>query len=123
MGDGVGIVPSSGTVVAPVSGELVVAMDTGHAYGVRTDEGVEVLVHIGLDTVNMSGAGFVPKAAKGDRVNAGDVLAIADLSAIEAAGYSTTTVLVVTSTPAHRGVTVTAGSEIDAAQPVLTVTI
>lgn len=122
MGEGVGIVPASGTVVAPVSGELVVAMDTGHAYGVRTDEGVEALVHIGIDTVNMSGAGFLPKAAKGDRVNAGDVLAIADLEAIQAAGYATTTVLVVTSTPAHRGVTVTAGSEIDAAQPVLTVT-
>ncbi|MDO4716980.1 MAG: beta-glucoside-specific PTS transporter subunit IIABC [Propionibacteriaceae bacterium] len=123
MGDGVGIVPSSGTVVAPVSGELVVVMDTGHAYGLRTDEGVEVLVHVGIDTVSLKGAGFVPKAAKGDRVNAGDVLALADLEAIKAAGYDTTTVLVVTSTPAHRGVTVTAGSEIEAAQPVLTVAI
>lgn len=104
MGNGVGIIPTEGTVYAPVSGKVVVAMASGHAYGIRTDEGVEVLVHVGLDTVNMKGAGFTPKVARGDRVEAGQVLAEVDLAAITTAGYSTTTVVLVTNTAAQASV-------------------
>ena len=105
MGAGVGIVPSDGTVYAPVTGKVLVAMETGHAYGIRTDDGVEVLVHVGIDTVNMKGEGFSPKVAKGDQVQAGQVIAEVDLSAIEAAGYPTTTVLLITNTAKQAAVT------------------
>ena len=104
MGVGVGVEPTSGTVYAPVSGTLIVTMDSGHAYGIRTDEGVEVLVHVGIDTVNLNGAGFSPKVGKGDRVAVGDVLVEVDLDAIAAAGYSTTTVLIITNTAEQKEV-------------------
>lgn len=98
MGDGVAIIPTNGTVYAPISGKVVVAMASGHAYGILSDEGIEVLVHVGIDTVNMKGEGFTPKVAKGERVEAGQVLTEADLGAIAAAGHSTTTVVIVTNT-------------------------
>ncbi|MDN5571763.1 MAG: beta-glucoside-specific PTS transporter subunit IIABC, partial [Propionibacteriaceae bacterium] len=100
MGHGIGIVPDNGTFVAPLAGKIVVAMKSGHAYGIRSDAGVEVLVHIGLDTVDMEGRGFTPKVAKGDVVSAGQVLAEVDLAAIEAAGHPTPTVVLVTNTAA-----------------------
>jgi len=101
MGTGVAVEPTSGTVYAPVSGTVIVTMDSGHAYGIRTDEGVEVLVHVGIDTVNLKGEGFDAKVSQGAVVKAGDVLAEADLDAIKAAGYSTTTILVITNTAAQ----------------------
>lgn len=122
MGAGVGVEPASGTVYAPVGGTIIVTMDSGHAYGIRTDEGVEVLVHVGLDTVNMKGEGFTPKVAQGDRVAAGDVLVEVDLEAIIAAGYSTTTVLVITNTAAQKEVVPTPASAVSHHDPVLLVT-
>jgi PTS system beta-glucosides-specific IIC component len=95
LGDGVGIVPTAGEVVAPVTGELVTVADTGHAFGIRTDDGVEVLVHVGIDTVRMAGAGFTVAVAKGQRVAAGAPLGTVDLDAVRAAGFSTTTVVTV----------------------------
>ncbi len=95
LGDGVGIVPSAGAVVAPVAGELVTVADTGHAFGIRTDDGVEVLVHVGIDTVRMAGEGFTVAVAKGRRVAVGEPLGTVDLDAVRAAGYSTTTVVTV----------------------------
>lgn len=95
LGDGVGIVPSAGAVVAPVAGELVTVADTGHAFGIRTDDGVEVLVHVGIDTVRMAGAGFTVAVAKGQRVAVGAPLGTVDLDAVRAAGFSTTTVVTV----------------------------
>lgn len=112
MGVGVGVEPTSGTVYAPVSGTLIVTMDSGHAYGIRTDEGVEVLVHVGIDTVNLNGAGFSPKVGKGDRVAVGDVLVEVDLDAIAAAGYSTTTVLIITNTAEQKEVVPTTASAV-----------
>lgn len=117
MGRGIGIVPSDGTIVAPVDGTIAVAMKSGHAYGLKTDSGVEVLVHIGIDTVQLKGEGFSPKVAKGDVVKKGDVLCEVDLATVQAAGYDPTTVLVITNTaqvadvaPAASG-TVAAGAE------------
>jgi PTS system beta-glucosides-specific IIC component len=98
LGDGVGIVPSSGRVVAPVSGVLVTVPDTGHAFGIRTDDGVEVLVHVGIDTVRLEGKGFHVEVAKDQRVETGDVLADVDLAAVREAGYDTTTIVVVINT-------------------------
>jgi len=98
LGNGVGIVPSDGHVVAPVSGTVVTAMDSGHAYGIKTDDGVEVLIHVGLDTVNLKGEGFTPKVSAGERVVRGEPLVDVDLKAVRDAGYDPTTILVVTNT-------------------------
>ena len=97
-------------------------MASGHAYGIRSDEGVEVLVHIGLDTVNMKGKGFTAKVAKGDRVEAGQLLAEADLGAIEAAGYPTTTVVIITNTAAQSGVVAVGKDRVSARDTALVVT-
>ncbi len=104
MGAGIGVEPTSGTVHSPVTGTVIVTMGSGHAYGIRTEEGVEVLVHVGIDTVNMKGEGFDPKVAQGDHVNAGDVLVEVDLAKIAEAGYSTTTVVIITNTASQKEV-------------------
>ncbi|WP_336631185.1 MULTISPECIES: beta-glucoside-specific PTS transporter subunit IIABC [unclassified Microbacterium] len=93
MGEGFAVRPASGQFVSPVDGEIMVAM--GHAYGIRTASGVELLVHIGIDTVTLGGAPFTALVAVGDRVRAGDPLATADLDAIRAAGIDTTTIVVI----------------------------
>ncbi|MBD3779905.1 MAG: PTS glucose transporter subunit IIA [Micrococcales bacterium] len=95
LGEGVGVVPTSGEVVAPVAGELVTVADTGHAFGIKTADGVEVLVHVGIDTVRMAGEGFAVAVAKGQHVAVGDRLATVDLDAVRAAGFDTTTVVTV----------------------------
>ena len=115
---GVGIEPVDGTVKAPVSGVLQTVAETGHAFGLKTDDGIEVLVHVGIDTVKMNGNGFVVNVAKGDRVNAGDLLATVDLDEVKKAGFSTTTLVTVLNTAALKSVTpktdvnVAAGDEV-----------
>lgn len=104
LGEGVGIVPSDATIHAPVGGVLVMVSGTGHAYGIRTDDGVEVLVHVGIDTVRLGGKGFQVLVAQGERVEAGDRLATVDLDAVRAAGYDPTTIVVVTNTKAFAAV-------------------
>ena len=98
LGSGVGILPAEGRVVAPVAGTVVTAMDSGHAYGIKTDDGVEILIHVGLDTVNLKGEGFNPRVSAGQRVDRGDPLVDVDLAAVRDAGYDPTTILVVTNT-------------------------
>ncbi|HEY0215340.1 MAG TPA: beta-glucoside-specific PTS transporter subunit IIABC [Cellulomonas sp.] len=111
LGRGIAVVPSVGTVQAPIDG--VVATVMPHAYGVRSDDGVEVLVHVGIDTIRMEGAGFSPAVAVGDRVQAGDRLAAFDIEAVRAAGFDPTTIVVVTSTDAHAEVVPTATGVVD----------
>lgn len=108
---GLGNVPVESTVRSPVSGRLIVLMDSGHAYGIRTDEEAEVLVHVGIDTVDMAGEGFTPRVAKGEWVETGQVLADVDLAAVQAAGHSTATV-VVTNTAELKSVTPASGDAI-----------
>ncbi len=119
LGEGVGIVPTGGRVTAPVSGVLVTVPASGHAFGVKTDDGVEVLVHVGIDTVRLKGEHFSVAVTKGQRVTAGDVLAEVDLAAIKAAGYDTTTVVVVTNTKSLTAVTPHPGAEVAAGAPVV----
>ncbi len=96
VGKGVGIDPSEGTVVSPGSGTVILTFPTGHAVGIRLDSGVEMLIHIGIDTVNMEGKGFNVHVSKGDVVTKGDLLVSFDRGAIEAAGYSAITPVLVT---------------------------
>ncbi|MCW5951641.1 MAG: glucose PTS transporter subunit IIA [Propionibacteriaceae bacterium] len=119
LGDGVGIVPSDGQVVAPVSGTMITVANTGHAFGLKTDDGVEVLVHVGIDTVKMAGSGFEVLVADGQRVEAGDPLAKVDLGAVKQAGYDTTTIVVVLNTAALAAVTPRPGIDVQAGDPVI----
>ncbi len=80
MGEGFAVEPSEGSFVSPVDGELVLLAKTLHAFAVRTDAGAEILVHIGMDTVKLKGAGFRAHRAKGDRVQRGDVIISCDLA-------------------------------------------
>ncbi|MDN6162101.1 MAG: glucose PTS transporter subunit IIA [Atopostipes sp.] len=96
MGDGIAILPSDGKVYAPVAGEITVTMDSNHAVGILSDDGAEILIHVGLDTVEMEGKGFSSHISKGDRVSAGDLLLEADLDTIKENDYDTTTMVIIT---------------------------
>lgn len=96
MGHTVAIDPTDGAIRAPISGTIITAPASGHAYGIKGDNGMEVLVHVGIDTVKLAGKGFAPAVKVGDNVTAGDLLVTTDLSSIVAAGYPTTTITVVT---------------------------
>ena len=95
LGEGVAIQPTDSTVVAPVSGVLSTVAETGHAFGIKTDGGIEVLVHIGIDTVDMDGEGFAVVVAKGERIAAGEPLATVDFGKVAAAGHSVVVVVTV----------------------------
>ena len=96
MGQGVVIEPSEGELVAPVNGVVSVLFPTKHAVGIVSDEGVELLMHIGMDTVNLEGKGFEAHVAQGDKVSVGDKLISFDMSAIKEAGYVTETPVIIT---------------------------
>lgn len=121
LGEGVAVVPSESEIKAPVSGTLKTVAKTGHAYGIKTDDGVEVLVHIGIDTVQMNGDGFTVAVSKGQRVNAGDLLATVDFDKVKAAGYSTATIIAVTNTKKMTSVTPLAGKDVTTGDPVIEV--
>jgi PTS system beta-glucosides-specific IIC component len=95
LGEGVAIRPTSGRVVAPMAGTVTALPASGHSIGIRGDDGVEVLVHVGLDTVGLDGRPFALHVSQGDRVEAGQHVMDADLEAITAAGLATVTPVVV----------------------------
>lgn len=95
LGDGVGIEPEVGLVVAPCDGEIASLTDTRHAIGMTTADGMEILIHVGIDTVNMQGDGFTLFVSQGEKVKAGQKLLTFDREKIKAAGYSTTTAVLV----------------------------
>ncbi|PWG66579.1 glucose PTS transporter subunit IIA [Bifidobacterium callitrichidarum] len=121
LGEGVAIEPVDGTVKAPVSGVLQTVAETGHAFGIKTDDGVEVLVHVGIDTVKLNGDGFAVKVAKGQRVNAGDLLATVDLNKVKQAGFSTNTLVTVLNTAALKSVTPKTGADVKAGDSVIAI--
>lgn len=99
MGKGIAIDPANGTLVAPAAGTITTLFPTGHAIGLTTTDGVEILMHIGMDTVELEGKGFEIFVKQEDQVKKGDLLVKFDLSLIKEAGYSTVTPIVVTNTP------------------------
>ncbi|MDU4715215.1 MAG: sucrose-specific PTS transporter subunit IIBC [Anaerococcus sp.] len=104
MGQGIAVKPSQGVVYAPADAEVSIAFPTGHAFGLKTADGAEVLIHVGIDTVSMNGEGFEAKVAQGDKVKAGDILGTFDSNKIAAAGLDDTTMVIVTNTADYASV-------------------
>ena len=98
LGKGFGVEPSEGKAYAPVDGEVTTVFDTKHALGLMSENGVELLIHIGMDTVKLNGRGFDVKVKAGDQVKAGDLLAEFDMDLIKSEGYPVTTAVVITNT-------------------------
>ena len=119
MGDGVAIEPAEGKVYAPADGEITTFFPTGHAIGITTSNGAELLIHIGMNTVDLNGKGFTPKKAQGDKVKKGDLLLEFDIPTIKNAGFPVITPVIVTNmdyfnsvSPKAGGVDVKAGDAI-----------
>lgn len=107
LGKGIAIEPSTGIVKAPFDGEILMVFDTKHAIGIRSNDGVEILIHIGIDTVRLNGKPFEIKVESGQKVNKGDILAEVDLQGIIDAGYRTITPVIVSNTESYEEVTAT----------------
>ena len=125
VGQGAGISPADGktiVVTAPAAGTLAVAPASGHAYGITLDNGVEVLIHVGLDTVNLEGKGFDVKVKQGDHVTAGQELVRVDRATIEEAGYPLTTPVLITNTAKFASVEIIADGDTTTGTPLIRVT-
>jgi len=121
LGKGIGIEPAEGRAVSPVNGTVSVVFDTKHAIGITSDEGMEVLIHIGLDTVQLNGEPFNVHVKVGDKVKVGDLLAEFDMDKIKEAGYKTVTPIIISNTDAYSDVKVLANGDINEKAEVLRV--
>lgn len=104
VGDGVAILPSQGRVVAPTAGTVVMLFETKHAISIKTEQGVELLIHIGLDTVKLKGEFFTSHVKIGDTVKAGDLLLEFDMAGIRSAGYELMTPVIICNMTDYSGV-------------------
>jgi PTS system sucrose-specific IIC component len=122
MGKGAAIVPSADQVVAPADGVITVTYDSHHAYGIKTTAGAEILIHLGLDTVNLNGEHFTTNVQKGDTVHQGDLLGTFDVAALKAANYDPTVMLVVTNTANYANVERLKVTNVQAGEPLVALT-
>ena len=121
VGDGIAIEPSDNTVVCPADATVVTAPDSGHAFGLKLDSGVELLIHVGVDTVELGGKGFDVKVKAGDHVSAGQPLVVFDPAVIDEAGYSKITPVLVTNGFDYSNVTGIPADDVTTSTPVITV--
>lgn len=122
MGKGIAILPTDGKVYSPVDGELTVVYDSKHAYGIMSDKHAEVLIHIGIDTVQLKGEGFTTEKTTGDIVKKGDLLGTVDLEVLKEKGYDSTVMMIVTNTNAFSSVEALDKKEVSAKEDILVVT-
>lgn len=108
LGKGCGIKPTNGKLYAPFDGEIVLIIETKHAIALKSSDGIELLIHVGMDTVKMNGKGFNPLVKAGDKIKCGQSLMTFSISDIEKAGYVTTTAIVVTNSEQYRDIEVLA---------------
>lgn len=120
MGQGIAIKPVNGLVKAPADGKIILVYPTGHAIGMLTDDGAEVLIHIGMDTVNLNGKGFETLVSKDQKVKKGDSLVKFDIDAIEKAGYSVETPVIITNSKEYKQIKSAKTGKITFGQPILT---
>lgn len=121
LGKGGAILPSDGKVVSPVDGTIVTFFPTSHAIGIQSDSGVEILIHVGMDTVKLNGKYFNPKAKEGDHIKKGQLLLEFDIDNIKKEGYSTLTPIIISNTDDYSDIIKTSEKEIDYQQDFLTV--
>jgi PTS system, glucose subfamily, IIA component len=108
MGKGCGIKPARGEVYAPFDGEIILVTNTKHAIALKSCDGIELLIHVGMDTVNMNGKGFEPLVKEGDKVKCGQFIMTFSISDIENAGYATTTAVIITNSDGYANIGVPA---------------
>ena len=108
LGQGAAILPSDGKIYAPADGTITTFFSTGHAISLTAEAGPEILIHVGVDTVQLSGTGFYPKKKQGDRIKTGELLLEVDLEALRSAGYATTTAVIVTNSDQYGNIVPTA---------------
>ncbi len=120
MGKGIAIVPKEGKVYAPADGTVTAFFATGHAVGITTDNGAEVIIHVGMDTVNLNGKGFTPKVKQGDKVKRGDLLLEFDMDLIKEAGYSMETPIVITNSDKYSDIIPTDSKSVSCGNELIT---
>ncbi|MCD7088933.1 PTS beta-glucoside transporter subunit IIABC [Klebsiella quasipneumoniae] len=121
LGNGVAIIPAVGKVIAPFTGEVASLFQTKHAIGLQSDSGIELLIHVGIDTVKLDGVPFTAHVKEGDRVQAGDLLIEFDRQAILDAGYDLATPIIISNSDDYREIDTVAPSAVEAGQPLLSV--
>lgn len=122
LGPGIAIVPSNGTVVSPINGTIATVMDTKHAVCIQGEDGLELIVHAGLDTVELNGQYYQTYKEIGDQVKAGDVLLEFDLEEITKAGYDVTTPIVITNLGDYKITKCLTGQQVKAGEEVIQLT-
>lgn len=122
LGPGIAIVPSNGTVVSPINGTIATVMDTKHAVCIQGEDGLELIVHAGLDTVELNGKYYQTYKEIGDQVKAGDVLLEFDLEEITKAGYDVTTPIVITNVGDYKITKCLTGQQVKAGEEVIQLT-
>ncbi|MEJ0230758.1 PTS beta-glucoside transporter subunit IIABC (plasmid) [Klebsiella michiganensis] len=121
LGQGVAIIPSVGKVIAPFSGEVASIFQTKHAIGLLSDSGIELLIHVGIDTVKLDGVPFTAHVKEGDKIKAGDLLLEFDRQAILNAGYDLATPIIISNSDDFRALEIVSASAVNAGQPLLSV--
>jgi len=121
LGKGVAIIPNKGEVVAPCDGKIDVFFETGHAIGIKSDAGVEILIHVGLETVNLAGKYFTPKVTVGTHVKQGDLLLVFDQEEIASQGYDLTTPIVITNSNDYIEINVAKQEEVKELEEIISI--
>lgn len=119
LGKGVAVIPSKGRVVAPADGVVSVFFETKHAVSITADNGAEIIVHVGLDTVNLKGEHYTAYKKQGDKVKAGELLLEFDMEAIKAAGYDVITPVIICNTPDYPNMVCHTGADVKELDPII----